>query len=105
MLAILVCRCSGAELKAREFLKERGIGDWLSIPTYKGKIACQEFLKTLPELPDGPDPVGALQSYLTGAGAFVIFVGYDSNHFMWSNIHRGGLQEVADAEVLLERFA
>lgn len=105
MIALLLCRCSGAELVARSFLEARGVANWLAVPAYTGKVNCQEFVKQLPPGASKPDDPSALQSFLSEASRFVVVVGYDDSHLMWSNIIKGDLGSVADAEIILEQFA
>lgn len=105
MIAALLCRCGGAEPLARKFFTEHNVPDPMSVPVYHGKVSSQNFLSTLPDLTDGPDTVASLQSFLTGAGGFVVIIGWDDTHFMWSNIRRGGVPAIADAELILEQFA
>lgn len=105
MITALLCRCSGAEPAARKFFQSIGISDWLEVPVYRGKIDCQNFLKSLPDTSKGPDSVAGLQNFLTRAGSFVVIVGYDEGYFMWSNIKTNSQKAIADAELIVEQFA
>lgn len=105
MIVALLCRCHGAEPLARQFFKSNHIPNWLDIPIYQGKIDCQNFLKSLPDLSGGPDTISSLQSFLTRAGSYVVIVGHDDEHFMWSNIKTSSVKAIADAELIVEQFA
>lgn len=105
MIALLLCRCPGAEQRARRFLERNGISDWASVPSHLGKISAYEFIKNLPPTAEGPDYKGALSDFISHAGGYIIVVGWDDNHLMWSNIKTTATKAIVDAELILERFA
>lgn len=105
MIAVLVCRCSGAEVKARRFLQDQGIDNWLGVPIHTGRVAAYDFLKTLSGLDGGPDQLGTLLSFISRAGRYVVVLGYDDRGLMWSNIGNSDAKAYIDGERILERFA
>lgn len=105
MIAILTCKCTSADTIGRHFLRDHGVGEWLSVPLYQGQRQCQEFLKTLPETAEGPDHQFPLWDFIGHASKFVIILGYSENGLMWSNIFTDSAKAQGDAEIILEQFA
>lgn len=105
MIALLLCRCPGAEQRARRFLEKNNVHAWASIPAYTGKVMSQQFFSSLPPTAIGPDHPGALQDFIARAGGYIVVAGWDKEHFMWSNIKNSDAKAQIDAELILEQFA
>lgn len=105
MIAVLICRCGGALEKARAFLKNHGVDNWMTFPIIEGHEDARAFISHITPKPDGPDAPGAVANFLEYSGSFVIVLGLDQTHFMWSDIHDNNPASVIDAEQILEQFA
>lgn len=99
MITVLVCKCPNAVPKARRFLEQNGVEDWIDFPVVVGK---ENVLRALAELPEGRHEI---QRFLNDVSRFIIFVGYDDGVLEWADIAHGDEKKIAEAEWILERFA
>lgn len=104
MLTLLVCNCGGAEPLARSVLKEAGVNDWLTTPLIKGNKNCLEWLNKLPTELRTMDVVDALFMMIKNHGRFAVVVGYDGEHFRWSDVASGNIKAKLDGEVIAKQF-
>lgn len=105
MIAILTCKCASALPKARKFLQEGGVEDWIEIPIYEGKHSAKQFISSLPDGLNAYPSLDALTNMINTVGRFIVILGYDDEELSWADIGHGDTKGKIDAELILERFA
>ena len=104
MLILLVCNCGGAEPLARSVLKEAGVKDWLVTSLVRGNKNCLEWINKLPSATRNLDVVDALFMMIKNKSRYAVIVGYDDEHFRWSDVANGSIKAKLDGEVIAKQF-
>lgn len=105
MIAVLTCHCANAITKARRFLVNNGVEDWIEVPMFIGKENVGKFLSNLPQYEECPYNPQRLRSFLSDVSRFIVVFGYNDEICQWADIEHGDTQQIADAELILKRFA
>lgn len=105
MIAVLTCKCASALPKARKFLQEGGVEDWIKIPIYEGKYSAKQFISSLPDGLNAYPSLDALTNMISAVGRFIVILGYDDKELSWADIGHGDTKGKIDAELILDKFA
>lgn len=104
MIAIVACNCGNALPTAYKFLQQF-IEKWMDVPIHQGRDKASEFLAQFADYQIGEKSPHELSKFLTKVSRYIVVVGWDDESFDWSDIGHGGIKELADAELIVERFA
>ncbi len=105
MLHVLICKCSNALPKARKFLQEHGVDNWLDVPLDTGKESVSRFLSSLADNENLNPSVVEIRNFLADVSRFIIFIDYNDDYLEWADISHGDPNQIIKAESILERFA
>lgn len=101
MIAILICNCPNAPVKAYKFL-EPLVENWLDIPMYIGREKCNKFLDKFQNCGNGPIEVS---KFIMKYGKYIIVMGWDNADLRWADISHGQSRDQVDAELIVRKFA
>lgn len=105
MIVVLACHCSSSLPKARKFLQNNNVKDWMEIPVHLGKESALQFLAKFSDDTEGFSSLTALRSFIRNSARFIVILGYDEGREEWADIGHGDMKGKADAELIIERFA
>lgn len=105
MIAVLACHCGSSLPKARKFLQNNNVENWMEVPVHLGKESALQFLSKLSDDMEGFPSLTALRSFIRGSARFIVILGYDEDREEWADIGHGDMKGKADAELIIERFA
>lgn len=106
MIKVFACTCGGVDQLVRTALKDGGHPDWLNMPITKGRQESIRELDSLKPLLGMNAGFNALYDKLkSGAGKYIIIFGYTKEGAVrWSDISRGTIKEMMDAEIIVSEF-
>lgn len=95
------CLCGSTESLIRNFLKQAGYEDWLSLPIEMGKERSIKLMEYLPNLPE----LQMLSNYLANLGKWAVIIGVKDGVCRWSDISRDAPNSTIEATHIVEFFA
>lgn len=102
MIVLMVCNCHNSETKGRKVLKDAGVANYTSVPCYKGRQACRNYLDTYHD--DASENVRSLKAYIANHTKYAIVIGYSGDRFEWSD-SLNGMGAGIRAETIAQVFA
>lgn len=105
MILVLACHCAGALPKARKFLQNNYVKNWIDVPVYIGKESSLNLISKFSEDTNAYPSIDALRNLVRNVSRFIIIIGYDDERMEWADIAHKDSKSMADAERILEQFA
>lgn len=99
-LAVCSCLCGGSESLIRNFLKNNGYPEWLSIKIYKNKDKSRLLLTTLPQYPE----IQELDNFIQNNSKWAVVIGYNENGCRWVDLSHPKPTTKVDGQHIVETF-
>lgn len=102
MITLLLCKCGGAELLARQKLMAAGMKDYLKPRAISGEEECLKFLEQFPQ--DNKE-IGLAKMHLKLHSSYAIVFGYkDDGKIRWTDVADSSPIAALDAGVIVKNY-
>lgn len=102
MIALLLCECGGAELMARQRLKDAGMKEYLEPVAYQGKEKCSKFLESFPQ---DDKEIALAKIHIEDFSSYAIVFGYKNGRIRWTDVADPSPLAALDVGVIVENYA